>query len=285
MKTLSWRIEGVVMVAAFGLLAATALGQGSLTPPGAPTPSMKSLQELWAAISNVEARVSSVAAQAQSARADQGITASMLIDLARAQSTTVTRVWQVQTVDWPGDVGKYNSLAFTPAGYPAISYYDDSSNDLKYAVYNGSTWVTQTVDSAGAVGTYTSLAFKPSGRPAISYSAGGANNDLKYAEYNGVSWVIQTVDATGDIGWYTSLAFTPAGRPAISYCDNFLNVLKYAEYTGTNWVLQTVDSMGDVGAYNSLAFTPGGQPAISYYSYGTTNDLEYAECTGVRIGP
>jgi len=89
--------------------------------------------------------------------------------------------WQVRTVDSTGIVGSNSSLAFTPGGQPAISYYDFTNGDLKYAVYNGSAWALTTVDSLGNVGWgCTSLAFTPGGQPAISY-CDYTYRDLKYA--------------------------------------------------------------------------------------------------------
>lgn len=110
--------------------------QGSLTPPGVPSATMKSLQELWDRMqtleSNVNARVGSVESQTLYG---QAATIAMLADLARTHGMTVTatRVWQIQTVDNSTRMGTYTSLAFTPSGRPAISYRDDSNNDLKYA--------------------------------------------------------------------------------------------------------------------------------------------------------
>jgi hypothetical protein len=47
-------------------------------------------------------------------------------------------VWHSETVDSPGDVGLYNSLQLTPTGWPAISYFDYTNYDLKYAYKSAS---------------------------------------------------------------------------------------------------------------------------------------------------
>jgi hypothetical protein len=41
--------------------------------------------------------------------------------------------WIVQTVDSPGDVGRYSSIKVLSSGYPVVAYYDASNGDLKYA--------------------------------------------------------------------------------------------------------------------------------------------------------
>ena len=92
--------------------------------------------------------------------------------------------WQISTVDSAGLVGGYTSLAFNPAGQPAVSYSDFSNDDLKFAEFDGSSWqistVDSTVDNAGTVGSHTSLAFNRAGRPAISYYD-ITNGDLKFS--------------------------------------------------------------------------------------------------------
>lgn len=71
----------------------------------------------------------------------------------------------------PGDnVGEFNAIAFSGSTV-AVSYYDRTNGDLKYAssTDGGTTWSIHTVYSDGDAGRYTSLAFMVDGRPAISF--------------------------------------------------------------------------------------------------------------------
>ena len=182
--------------------------------------------------------------------------------------------WDITVVDSAGYVGRQTSLTILPSGQPAISYFDFTNEDLKYAWYDGSTWQTTTVDSVGNVGWYTSLAILPSGQSAISYWD-FTNTDLKYAWYDGNVWQSTIVDSNGQVGSYTSLVVLPSGYSAISYLDSTNGDLKYAWYDGSTWETATVDSTGWVGQHTSMAILPSGYPAISYYD-ATNKDLKYA---------
>ena len=87
--------------------------------------------------------------------------------------------WHIETVDSEGDVGAFTSIALDSQGFPHISYYDDSNDNLKYAYYDGSGWHIETVDSEGYVGWFTSIALDSRGYPHISYYD-FTNGDLKY---------------------------------------------------------------------------------------------------------
>ncbi len=83
----------------------------------------------------------------------------------------VSLPWWLSLIDDTPTYGcQYTSLAVSPAGQPAISYYDYPHRALKFAEFNGSTWVITTVENDGIMGDSTSLAFLPNGQPAISYS-------------------------------------------------------------------------------------------------------------------
>ena len=214
--------------------------------------------------------------------------------------------WQCDTVDSTGAEIADTSLAEV-SGQPAISYYDITNYDLKYARYlggatsgncgpGGNTWQCDTIDSAGHVGRSNSL-IEISGQPAISYYA--FNNGLKYAYYlggatsgncgpDGNTWQCDTIDGTSGMGQDTSLAEV-GGQPAIGYYDSANSNLKYARYLsgatsgncgpgGNTWQCDTVDSTGSVGFAPSLAEVSG-QPAISYFD-NTSDDLKYAHYLG-----
>jgi hypothetical protein len=187
-------------------------------------------------------------------------------------------------------------LAILNNGNPAISYYDGTNGDLKFAyssTVNGAaaTWTIVIVDNIGIIGEYTSLAILSNGNPAISYCTISA--DLKFAYSSTVNgalntWtIVDVVPSTVTDGQYTSLAILSNGNPAISYWDIQNSDLKFAYSSTVNgalntWTIVTVDpSVANVGFYTSLAILNNGNPAISYYD-GTNGDLKFAYSSTVN---
>ena len=171
------RIHASALIAVSLLLAAPELGaQGPLTPPGAPAPTMKTLQQIWDELQATKTSVSALQGQVTALQALQQKSSATALHYATGGSLP----WTLSTVDSAGSVGEFTSLAFGPDGQPAISYYDNATGDLKFARFNGSTWTLTTLDSTGSVGLDTSLAFGPDGLPAISYRD-NTNADLKFA--------------------------------------------------------------------------------------------------------
>jgi hypothetical protein len=225
------------------------------------------------------------------AKAIAAVAVALLLALTLAQPAQAF-TWGTDTVDSPGTVGLWTSIALDSSGDPHISYYDQTNLNLKYArQLLPWLWVTETVDSAGRVGEFSSIALDPIGYPHIAYvefvSIG--NRDLKYArKLPGGGWSAETVDAEGDVGWFPSIAVDSSGQPHISYYDfdngSGAGKLKYARRTTSgNWSIETVDSAGDVGAYTSIALDSSGRPHISYFDF-TNGNLKYARrvCTTVE---
>jgi len=69
--------------------------------------------------------------------------------LAFIATAAANPAWNIETVDSAGDVGTYTSIAIGASGYPHISYFGYTNDDLKYAKWTGSAWSKETVDSAG----------------------------------------------------------------------------------------------------------------------------------------
>jgi PKD repeat protein len=194
--------------------------------------------------------------------------------------------WHSLTADnSPNQVGEYSSLVVAN-GRPAICYYDNTPDDLKYVRAldaSGTVWGTPiTLDSTGSVGLYASMCIV-NGNPAIAYY-NDTSDDLKYVRASnpeGTAWGIPvTVAATGNVGQYTSLAVVN-GNPAVSYRDVTNLDLLYVRATDANgsaWGAQVaVASTGDVGYYTSMLVV-NGNPAISYFDE-TNDDLMFVRAT------
>ncbi|OGS20830.1 MAG: hypothetical protein A2252_00240 [Elusimicrobia bacterium RIFOXYA2_FULL_39_19] len=196
-------------------------------------------------------------------------------DLKYAKKTN--SFWSVQTIDSTDDKGEYTAIALGRDNSVHITYFDWTSNDLRYINWNQqSGWKTPAaVDSSGDIGQYSSVALDSNGYPHASYYD-FANGDLKYAAYNGTVWAYETVYSTNDSGSYSSLALDENNYPHISFYDYTQGDLKYAYKNSTGWHYETVDSTGDTGIYASLELDAYNNPCISYYDWDN-GDLRYAK--------
>ena len=240
------------------LLAITAHAQGPLSPPSAPEPTMKSLQELWDKLSAQQAALNAATRQNSLILSALGINLPWLFE------------------NGPSPLSAALSLAMDPEGRPTVAYVGPLGA-IKLARYDGASWTITDVAPDNAAAYRISLAFGPDGRPGMAFQAWAGH--IGYVYPDGSSWQIETVDAAPSADEPT-LAFTPDGRPAIShYVGSSTNVI-YSVRNGTVWTNITVDS----GFSPALAFGPDGQPAIAYGSgpWGGPNEIRVNRFDGTN---
>lgn len=188
--------------------------------------------------------------------------------------SATTGAWSpVQVVDdsAPG-VGAQIDLEFDNNGAPAIAYYNDATQDLKYAIRSTQNyaWRTQTVDARLTTGQNPSLAFSRSGNSALISYYLRSKGDLKIAmQQTTTDWTISTVDATGDVGRFSKIMLDPNrtdlnSRYVIAYEDRTNNGVRYG-YTSGSWKSDLIapSSITMTGGFVSMAFEDSGSGATS----------------------
>jgi len=130
--------------------------------------------------------------------------------------------WQFTTVDATNGTGSAASLGFTPQRWPAISYFNDSTNELMYASFNGLTWSKTAVAPVADDIEHTSLAFSAAGRPAIAYSMDSNNAPINYATFDGTLWKVELVadELFTTLGGNSALQFSPTGQPQLIFSND-----------------------------------------------------------------
>lgn len=181
--------------------------------------------------------------------------------------------WNFTTVASSREVGLSTSLALDNADAPHISYFNDSTDDLKLASWQGLSWQISELD-LNAAGSYNAIALTAAGEPRIAYYRADAGELWYYYTIGGTNY-FELVDTNGDVGQYVSLALDSLGQPHISYYDKTNGDFKYAFKGGAGWTLLAVDFTGDVGQYTSIAIDNYGNPHVAYYDV-TNQDLKYA---------
>jgi hypothetical protein len=88
-------------------------------------------------------------------------------------------VWTSEVVDSTG--GADCNIILDASGNPHISYFYDTTSDVKYARWDGSAWVIEFVDGAfSAQGYWASIGLDGAGKPMIAYTHND-NVDLRFA--------------------------------------------------------------------------------------------------------
>jgi hypothetical protein len=176
-------------------------------------------------------------------------------------------------VDDSWGVGMFASLALDPTnGYPRISYYDQTINNLKYAEYNEvlgvPVWNTRTLTGGGnpsAIALDNSSAHLPH----IIYSDRDGHVRHAWLPCSSCSWSYEDVDmAVETSGTNIVLAIDPSNELHIAYYDSLTSTLYYRKTVGGIWA--SAINLGN-GREPSLAITSAGFLGITYETDSTIN--------------
>lgn len=162
-----------------------------------------------------------------------------------------------------------------------ISYYDDTSDNRKFAVathFAFPTFTFSTVDSTNDMGQYSSIAAGndtsvDNGQTVyISYydaTSGGLK--LTSSTNSGSPFSVSTVVSSGDVGQFSSIAIVDPTTVFISYFEdapitsgNKLRMVRSADYGVTFVDPATVDTYQTVGEHNDISLAGTTNVFVSY---------------------
>lgn len=189
----------------------------------------------------------------------------------------VTFAWTIETVDSSANSGPSSDIAIDSLGNPHISYYDQTTYDLKYARSDGSGWQIERLDSDYDVGATTSIALDSNDYPHISYFD-WSNSSLKYAYQDAGGWHITTIASGGSIGDHSSIDVDSQNRPHIAYTDGPYQVL-YCFFSETGWQYELIEqNLDGWGGECAMALDSNDNANVCYF-HGFSPDfgtLKYA---------
>ena len=191
--------------------------------------------------------------------------------------------WSVTAIGSGPTAYEFNvSLAVSPDGQPALTYYNDSDGDLVFASFDGTQWILETVLSEGNVGKFSSLQFDAEGRPHISFfeEFGGSTGRVLYAVRDGETWTVEEVGTLDDVRLgmtgarrNSSLALDAQGVPHVVFSDQ--GAIRYATRTDAGWDVEEIVTAADrsFGQLVSLKLDDAGTPHLAFTELTSTGPL------------
>lgn len=193
-------------------------------------------------------------------------------------ATQVEGDFDTTIVDANWGVGMFASLALDPTnGYPRISYYDQTKDNLKYAEYNEvlgvPVWSTRSLTSGGNTSAIA-LDHSSAHLPHIIYSNHDRHIRHTWLPCSSCSWSSEDVDmAVKFTGVNIAFAIDSSDNLYIAYYDSLTTSLIYGYKTGGIWHKE----VWVYGREPAMVLTLSGYPAIAYQ---TDTSISYKYFTG-----
>jgi len=158
--------------------------------------------------------------------------------------------------------GYLPSVAVDSEGNVHVAYYVVESDDLNYAVYDGTSWSIETVASTGDVGAFPSLALDSNGNAQIVY-ADNTNDALMRASFDGSSWTTDVIASSAGASFQGLLALDANDDPHVVYYDTVSQILQYAVFD-VSWSSETVTGAATTILHFALDLDAAGNPHVAY---------------------
>ncbi len=221
--------------------------------------------------------------------------------------------WNIQTID-SSESPIFYSMALDSNGNPHVAYFTyhsaqnnvngSETEDLKYAVWNGSSWNIQTIDRVNVfvdAGT-PSIVLDSKNYPHILYDESVvfkyynqytwnnlsfySTDNIKYASWTGKSWQIQTVVSNSTENgnlvlnsnqqpsfYYIHESFTYNPSPNYNSFKT-TDTPNYVYWNGHNWLSRTIDTNPFPFGQTFLKLDSSGNPNIYFYNENYQNESE-----------
>jgi hypothetical protein len=203
--------------------------------------------------------------------------------------------WYTQTIDTSQSRIDY-SMTLDSTSNPHVVYtklnydsnYQTTSDEIKYAVLNGTEWNIQPVDTVNSEVGYNelSIALDMNGNAQIIYLDNIEDTyNVKYAYLSDTNWKTQTVFK--DAYHTGNLVLNSKGQPSFCYEQQSIpRTLNYGYWKGQEWVSRVICSASWVSGKNFLQLDYSENPQVYYYILNNQNmsdsGLMYAHLVGLN---
>lgn len=171
------------------------------------------------------------------------------------------------------------ALALNSSNEPWIAYWDQGTDDAKYAYKSGSNWVQITLDGAGVKGTGIDAAFDPSGRFHVVYTD-TTNRRIRHAWLDPTwKWEDIITDVSPSVDTLT-MDISPSGVVGVGFRVSGAAYYARKVTNVSNWILESATGFA-ISTSLAFSFNKVGSPFMASGGTGTDSArVDYVRIAG-----